>query len=386
LTNYNLRDTEGQLYFGNRPKLTKKPTPLSIFALGLDPNMGRLLIIWESQPQNQPGGQIFDPGEKNYLLSLFRVPDFSYLVTIVLSLLALFFAFDSICGEKERGTLRLMLANSVSRGEVLLSKWFGGYVSFLLCVLPGLTLMFLVVTLLPMVSMDGEDWLRIGVILALTFIYLSLFFLLGLFISTRTHSAETSLILILLVWLIWVIGAPSISPLIAKRIHPTPAISVIMEQKYHVSQGKSQKLQAMLKAGVEKPLAQKEVNRWANEQFWKLNDDAIRMVRNQAALTQTLTRISPLGSFVAAATTMARTGVEDTHRYKAYVIHWDKARREQEGSALRDSENRKMPFAPTEITFEDGFRTITVDLVLLILFNFVFFMGAYLSFLRYDVR
>jgi hypothetical protein len=28
LTNYNLRDTEGQLYFGNRPKLTKKPTPL----------------------------------------------------------------------------------------------------------------------------------------------------------------------------------------------------------------------------------------------------------------------------------------------------------------------------------------------------------------------
>jgi hypothetical protein len=73
---------------------------------------------------------------------------------------------------------------------------------------------------------------------------------------------------------------------------------------------------------------------------------------------------------------MARTGVEDTHRYKDYVIHWDKARREQEG----------LPFAPTEISFEDSFRTITVDLVLLILFIFLFFMGAYLSFLRYDVR
>jgi hypothetical protein len=176
--------------------------------------------------------------------------------------------------------------------------------------------------------------------------------------------------------LIWVIGAPSISPLIAKRIHPTPAISVIMEQKYQVIQEKSQKLQAMLKSGVEEPLAREKVDKWANEQYWKLNDDAIRMVRNQAALTQTLTRISPLGSFVAAATAMARTGVEDTHRYKAYVIHWDKARREQE----------KVPFAPTEITFEDSFRTTTVDLVLLILFNFLFFMGAYLSFLRYDVR
>jgi ABC-type transport system involved in multi-copper enzyme maturation permease subunit len=371
LTNYDLRDTEGQLYFGNRPKLTKRPTPLSIFARGLDPDMGRLIVIWQSQPRHRPGGDPLDPGEKNYLLSLFRVPDFSYLVKTVMSLLALFFAFDLICGEKRRGTLRLMLANSVSRGEILLGKWLGGYVSFLLCVLPGLALMFIVVTLLPMVSLNGEDWLRVGIIIVLSFIYISLFFLLGLFISTRVHRPETALILILLVWLIWVMGVPNFSPLIAKRISPVLEMKEIQRQK------------ALIQA-----TSQQEYY----EQCWKMNDEVLRTVRNQAALTQHLARVSPLGSYVAAATTMARTGVEDAHRYKAYVMHWDKRRRDLEGAPFGPTWNRAereeagLFFAPTEMTLQDSLATIMVDLALLILFNVVFFMGAYLSFLRYDIR
>ena len=44
-----------------------------------------------------------------------------------------------MCGEKESGLLRLVLSNAAPRHQVLLSKWFGGYVTlimpFLLAVL-----------------------------------------------------------------------------------------------------------------------------------------------------------------------------------------------------------------------------------------------------------
>ena len=57
------------------------------------------------------------------------------------SLLAVLFAFDAICGEKERGTLKVMLSNAVPRDLIILSKGIGGYlcliVPFLVALLAG---------------------------------------------------------------------------------------------------------------------------------------------------------------------------------------------------------------------------------------------------------
>lgn len=368
LANYNLRDTEGQHYFGHRPMLAKKPAPLSIFARGLDPDMGRLTIIWQGSIRGAPGGAIVDPGEENDLLFLFRVPDFSYLVKTVLSLLALFFAFDAICGERVKGTLRLLLANPVSRSEVLLGKWFGGLASFLLSVLPGFVLMLFVVTLLPMFSLDGEAWLRVGAIIGVSLIYLSSFFLLGLFLSTRVHRPETALILILLAWLIWVMGIPNFSSPIANRIYP---LSDTVTQKQNIESDSEKELY---------------------EQLWKINFQAERMVQNQSKLVQHLARLSPLGSYVAATTTLAGTGLEDAHRYKRYILRWDRQRRDLEDNPFQPRwdqarrEQEGLYFAPTKTSLDESFATIWVDVALLILFNLIFFMGTYLSFLRYSVQ
>ena len=370
LANYNLRDTEGQHYFGHRPMLAKKPAPLSIFARGLDPDMGRLTIIWQGSIRGGPGGEIVEPGEENDLLSLFRVPDFSYLVKTVLSLLALFFAFDAICGERARGTLRLLLANPVSKSEILLGKWVGGLASFLLSVLPGFALMLFVVTLLPLLSLDGEAWLRIGTIFGVSLIYLSTFFLLGLFLSTRVQRPETALILILLAWLTWVIGVPNFSSLIANRIYPFSTSDTVTQKQN-------------TEADSDKELY---------EQYWKINFQAERMVQNQSSLIQHLARVSPLGSFVAASTTMAQTGVEDAHRYKGYILRWDRQRRDLEDNPFNPDwdqtrrEQAGLYYAPTRMSFEESLETIWVDTVLLILFNLIFFMGTYLSFLRYRVQ
>ena len=51
------------------------------------------------------------------------------MIGYVLSLIAILFTFDSISGERERGTLRLMLANSIPRHTVLLGKFLGALIS-----------------------------------------------------------------------------------------------------------------------------------------------------------------------------------------------------------------------------------------------------------------
>lgn len=57
------------------------------------------------------------------LSMLFSVPDYSYVVGIVMSLLCVIFTFDSICGERESNTFRLVMSNPVPRYQILLGKW-----------------------------------------------------------------------------------------------------------------------------------------------------------------------------------------------------------------------------------------------------------------------
>ena len=252
--------------------------------------------------------------------------------------------------------------------------------------------MFAIVNILPIVSFSVESWLRICVILALTSVYLALFFLLGLLISTRTHRADTALIVILLVWLIWVIVVPNISSPVARRIYPIPTVEEMVNRKQDIYRDENEKLQAMLKTGMEESAAREEIRQRIYENMWRHNFDFIRMVRNQAEMAQHISRTSPLGSFIAAVTIMAGTGVEDTHRYRTYVLQWDRQRRKAEGTRTNPTWDRArlqkegLSFAHTEMSFGDSLRVIVVDSVLLVLLNFVFLMAAGLSFLRYDIR
>jgi hypothetical protein len=104
------------------------PTPLGIFAKGLDENLCR---SWELQ---RVGIEISYERQKslNHLFKLFTVPDLLYIVKVILSLCAMLFAFDIVCGEKETGTLRQSLSNTVKRPILIFGKWAGGFISFIL--------------------------------------------------------------------------------------------------------------------------------------------------------------------------------------------------------------------------------------------------------------
>ena len=58
-------------------------------------------------------------------------PHFTFLVTIIMTLLACILSHDLVTREKENGTLRLVFANSVPRDYVIWAKWLGNFLPLL---------------------------------------------------------------------------------------------------------------------------------------------------------------------------------------------------------------------------------------------------------------
>jgi len=145
--------------------------------------------------------RIIDPGvTRNPLLSLLPTPDFVYIVNVVLSLLAILFMFDAVCGEKEAGTLRLQLSNSVGRHLILLSKWIGGYIVLMIPFLLATAGSILYAYAGGALQASADNISRILIIALLACVYIAVFFNLSLFVSTTTHNSATALLVCLLIW------------------------------------------------------------------------------------------------------------------------------------------------------------------------------------------
>ena len=144
----------------------------------------------------------------NALLSGFSDVDWVFIISLFLSFAALIFAYNSCCGEKENGTLRLILAGSVPRYKVLLGK----YLALLFMVggplLLGILVNLIVVTLSRNVAFGGREWAKILSIIILSLLYLSIFVLLGMFISSRTSRSVSSMVILLFLWVGLVILIP----------------------------------------------------------------------------------------------------------------------------------------------------------------------------------
>ncbi len=105
----------------------RPPSVLSIFASGLDP------FLPDKVATSYTGlfRTLKEAGTGNPQSLLFGKADLLFNVTFIVSLVALIFTFNCISGERERGTLRLMIANAVPRSRILLSKIAGKYIALL---------------------------------------------------------------------------------------------------------------------------------------------------------------------------------------------------------------------------------------------------------------
>lgn len=338
---------------------------------------------------------------RNPVLALFDSPDFGYIVNIVVSLLALMFVFDAICGEKERGTLKITLANSVPRDLIVLGKWIGGFVSlaspFLVAIAAGIGY----VHLSGSIVFDGESLARLGWMVGVSLLYISLFFTLGLMISTLTHRASTALIISLFVWICWILVIPNLAPVIARIAYPVPSAEKITAEKMAIDQETQIKLQRIsqqtLSYGEEGRRLQEQITQDGEARQEKLDRFYREEFATQTSVSKTLSRLSPAASFRYATTELAGTGISSFIAFRqAHERFEDEFDDFAEGINDQRNNQGRLPdgwfeadqlpqFQMIGTRLDDTIEQLSVDLLLLLVYNVLFFMGAYFFFLRYDV-
>ena len=188
--------------------VVRPPNLLSIFNAGLDKRLSNEIFVFYGFVPTWWDGQVH--GSTNPLLNLFSSIDIVFIFEVVLSLMSLIFAYDALAGERERGTLRLVLTHPVSRAKILLAKYISAMICLLVPLLISLLLVVILLTTSTIVSLKVDDFLRIGGIVLSSIAYLSVFYLIGMLISAVTRRTGTALMLAMFVWGFWVLVYPNV--------------------------------------------------------------------------------------------------------------------------------------------------------------------------------
>ena len=220
---------EAKTYSTLKLSIERPPNPLSLFSTGLDKRLGSTFEIYHGLVPMISDGSA--RSLDNTFLNLFSKIDLVLIFQVVLSLMALLFAYDAIAGDWENGTLRLVISHPVRRGTILLAKYIGAMACLLLPVLMSLLMVLILLSTVGSIQLDGADFLRIGGIVLTTSIYLSVFYLIGLLISTATRRTATSLMLCMFLWVTLVLVYPNWSRFTITPVGDTRAIHSSADQQ-----------------------------------------------------------------------------------------------------------------------------------------------------------
>jgi len=360
----------------NSLRFAAPPKQLSIFAHGLEDAMESTFFLQRAAKFSKRV-----PAESNPIFAAIRIPDIAYVVMVVVSLLAMFHTYDSISGERESGTLGLILSNPISRGTFLLGKWVGRYLALLIPLGLGFVIVLLQAQMSPYIDFKAEDWIRIALFCAATFLYISLWCSLGIFLSAKTRSTNISLLALFIIWTIVVITLPRMGMPIARVFVSAPSRSEMETERDRISREREDNYWDRRARGLSGFDEQESAVAVSGAE--QLEQDYMRKHAYLAAVAGHISRISPAAVYLYASTNIVGTGIEDNHKFL--------------DTALRYISDMRFGMPPTgagrqkEVKFfsvrlTDSLVNSKIDLILLIFTNILLFMCAYLFFLRSDVK
>lgn len=186
------------LYSQINPKAHRKPNALSIFSVGMEKSGADMVSIQLATPIWEKAAQ--KHGSDNPFLSIFLAIDAIFVFKIILSALAILFAYNTISGEHEDGTLKLVLSNPIPRDTLVIGKYLGGMLSLFPMVVISFIIGILIAYASPATDFNSGDLLRLVAVLILSLLYVSTCYLLGMLLSVWTKEATTTLILSMFIW------------------------------------------------------------------------------------------------------------------------------------------------------------------------------------------
>ena len=393
----------------------KPPTPMSIFVRGLEPHLGRSALgRWKGLLIK------LSPASTEPIIGLFPPLDLGRMVQFVLSLFALLLTYDAVCGEKEAGTLRLVVSFPVPRDRLLIGKLFGALIPTLSAF--GLPLILGIggVALMPDVQLTGPELVRLGWILLAFGTYLFAFMCVGLLVSSSAHRPATAFALLLTFWVLSMAVAPRLSLIISEGFRPAPSFQEYMAERYRIDGEESDKYREVMKrwddahpASWGTPEGREARSLYVAQAMDRAHDLVLPQMdrleeafknRYQArtALAVALGRFSPAFLLKNAVIRLADTGLDRHQRFEAaYEQHRERDRAWFQKAAVQDFLKRGHPakygahrwdvsdmprFVYQDASPDEGVRAAMGDVGLLALWGGIAFLGAYVRMLKYDLR
>jgi len=384
------------------PKVYRKPEVLGIFGQGLERRLGMVAKYGEYRSRGMivlTGEMgIFGGRQSAYLSSLASI-DFNFVVRVVMSLLAIFLAYDAVSGEREVGVLKLSLANSVPRAHILMGKFLGGVFCLVIPLIMSSIVALLAMQLSDAVELGAAEWGRLGIILLLSMLYLAMFYAVGLFVSCITKRATTTLIVSMLIWILLVVIIPNVGPAMVKRFRHRMSRDEMVGQTAKIHADYSERFKKKFGSptdywdDTEETERQKDEHRLElSNALSKLSQEHTRELDRETGAGRWIARFSPASAFSFASSTFARTDIGTYKRFRESVkVIFNKAHIFQKMSRKERRKQDKLhndyeySFKMSE-ALADSFSDAAPDIILLLLSGAIFFMGAYVSFIKYDVR
>ena len=408
--------------------MPKRPSPLKFCANGADAVIPRSVVMQEhgSASRGSRSGEFEayawkGPWTLRYPLNSFdegsptrRIKIDWIFIGMLMSFFAILFTFDAIAGERSRGTLSLMMSNTVSRGQVLLGKYLGAFLTLMVPLVIGILMNLLLVQLSGSLAFDSGTSLRILGMVGLFGLLVSVFIFIGLFFSSRVSNAITSLVWLLLTWVFLAFVFPNLLGIFVGNLNPIPSVDeVSLRRKAQLEQisdqfqpwGASGEPSSQLNQApsTENPSATRQ---WATY-FTTMKtietesmDEHIDQQFRQVQLARDLTQISPIATFQYAMEGLANTGivsymnfVKQARRYRQTFIDFVKTEDQSDPESLHIypvkeglSQKPVDPNAVPVFSEQISYRSVLSQVGLLVLFNLLFFIMAQISFLMSEVK
>lgn len=162
--------------------------------------------------------------------------DWMFAICVALSMAAFLLGHDAICGERQRGTLRLLLAQPIARWKILAGKLAALWLCLAVPLLLGCGMSSALLAALGTVPMDGTDLQRAGLVALLALWAAALFALVALAVSAASRLPSTSLSVLALLWAGAVVVVPALGNLLAHRLAPIPSDSAIERRTAAIQQ------------------------------------------------------------------------------------------------------------------------------------------------------
>ncbi|NLD37540.1 MAG: ABC transporter permease subunit [Desulfatiglans sp.] len=410
----------------------RRPDPMQIFVTGITHDVGRqapiarVIKLYNSHYS------------ENTIFAVFRSMDLMFIVQIVLSLFAILFTYDSICGEKEAGTLKLSFANQVPRARYIAAKILGSWIGLVIPLLIPVLLGVLLVIIYD-IPMTKSHWLRFSVLMGVSFLYFSFFLCLGILVSSLTRRASTSFLYLLVIWVCFVLIIPRAGVMIAGHFVKVPTATQIaskysIKNRELVEEYRKVTNEIMDKETAEQKalfsstsLSREEIEKRYKElsdktlagiktRGAKLSEDRAAYDallkedwRNRKAVREklgfSLSRFSPASAFQLAADNLAETGIDLKYKYEDQIRNYrdifsrfrDKkdleekddyqayqARLEGKAKPIDISEVPQFEFSGSDI--DQLLQKTVIDIGILSFYILLAVAGSFIAFLRYDVR